>query len=79
MGQHIAIRVAQLDWLPTNFSPLNVTVASGIFPNFNTSNWQQNFQSPSDSEVAAGTDNSVRIQEKLHNEMVKESKCVRAA
>jgi opacity protein-like surface antigen len=44
IGRHLAVRPAQLDWLPTNFSPFNVTVPSGIFPNFNTSNWQQNFR-----------------------------------
>jgi hypothetical protein len=44
VGRHLAVRPAQLDWLPTNFSPFNVTVPSGIFPNFNTSNWQQNFR-----------------------------------
>jgi hypothetical protein len=44
LGHHLALRAAQVDWLPTHFSPFNVTVPSGIFPNFNTSNWQQNFR-----------------------------------
>jgi hypothetical protein len=43
-GHHVAIRPAEVDWLPTNFSPFNTTVPSGVFPNFNTSNWQQNFR-----------------------------------
>jgi opacity protein-like surface antigen len=44
VGKHLAVRPAQVDWLPTHFSPFNVTVPSGIFPNFNTNNWQQNFR-----------------------------------
>jgi hypothetical protein len=44
LSHHLSIRPAQLDWLPTAFSAFNVTVPSGIFPAFNTTNWQQNFR-----------------------------------
>ena len=47
LSRLIAVRPVQLDWLPTNFSPFNIT-GLGEFPglpsSFNRTRWQQNLR-----------------------------------
>jgi len=47
LSRLIAVRPVQLDYLPTNFSPFNITGLSalpGVPINFNSSRWQQNLR-----------------------------------